>query len=256
MMVKALVLLAVLVVAPFPGAALAASETPRILIVATSHADVPGSGKRTGLWLSELIDPYWVFREAGAEVRIATVKGGPAPIDPRSGGAGDLARAFRNDPVAMDKFTQAPAVDAVDASGFDAVFFAGGHGTMWDFAENATIARMVSEFVRAGKVVGSVCHGPAALLSATDAEGRPVVAGKRITAFTDGEEAAAGWTDLVPYSLEQRLKAQGAVFEGAGVFRRNAVRDGTLVTGQNPASADDAAKLVLEALRERARSAT
>lgn len=256
MLIRFLAALAVLVVLSFQGPTLSAAEAPRILIVATSHAEVPGSSKKTGLWLSELIDPYWVFRDAGADVRIATVMGGAAPIDPRSGDSSDLSTAFRNDAAAIAKFTEAPSVDRIDPTGFDAVFFAGGHGTMWDFAENATIARIVSEFVRNGRVVAAVCHGPAALLSATDVNGRPVVTGKRITAFSNREEAAAGWTGLVPYSLEDRLKSQGANFDAAGVFRDNAVRDGVIVTGQNPASSESAAKLVLEALHQKSGATT
>jgi putative intracellular protease/amidase len=235
--------------------AVADDHGPRILIVATSQSAVPNSDKRTGLWLSELTDPYRVFRAAGARVDIATIKGGSAPIDPRSGDEGDLASAFRGDEKAITQFKTAPALADVNPADYDAVFFAGGHGTMWDFADNAVVSRWVSDFVAAGKPVGSVCHGPAALLSARTADGRPVIRGVRVTAFTDREEGAAGWTGLVPYSLEQRLKALGANFEAAGVFQGFAVRDGLIVTGQNPASSDDAARLLLEALKERSKAA-
>ncbi|MCU0837765.1 MAG: type 1 glutamine amidotransferase domain-containing protein [Rhodospirillales bacterium] len=225
---------------------------PRILIVATSHSEVPNADKTTGLWLSELTDPYRVFREAGANVDIATITGGPAPIDPRSGSAKKLDTAFNNDPSAVTKFNTAPALKDVDTARYDAVFFAGGHGTMWDFADNPVVAATVSTFVAAGKPVGAVCHGPAALLSARTADGQPIVGGLRVTAFTDREESAAGWTGLVPYSLEQRLKQLGAQFEAAGTFQPYAVRDGLIITGQNPASSDAAAKLLLDAVKERA----
>ncbi len=225
---------------------------PRVLIVATSHSEVPNSDKTTGLWLSELTDPYRAFRQAGASVDIATINGGAAPIDPRSGSAKGLAAAFNNDATAVNQFNTAPALRDVDTTVYDAVFFAGGHGTMWDFADNPVVAQTVSTFIAAGKPVGAVCHGPAALVSARTADGRPVVAGLRVTAFTDREEAAAGWTGLVPYSLEQRLKDLGAQFEAAGTFQSYAVRDGLIVTGQNPASSDAAAKLLLDVVKERA----
>lgn len=255
MRLLASLILVLVVAAAAISPAVADNHGPRIIIVATSHSAVPNSDKKTGLWLSELTDPYRVFRAAGARVDIATISGGPAPIDPRSGDAGDLVSAFGGDEKAVGQFNKAPALADVDPAAYDAVFFAGGHGTMWDFADNAVVSRWVSDFVAAGKPVGAVCHGPAALLSARAADGRPVVQGVRVTAFTDREEGAAGWTGLVPYSLEQRLKALGADFEAAGVFRGFAVRDGLIVTGQNPASSDEAAKLLLEALKERSKAA-
>jgi putative intracellular protease/amidase len=245
-------LFVVLVVTAVIGSPAAAdNHGARILIVATSHSQVPNADKTTGLWLSELTDPYRVFRDAGARVDFATIKGGAAPIDPRSGDANGLVSAFRGDQQAVSRYNTAPPLKDVDPAAYDAVFFAGGHGTMWDFADNPVVSRWVSDFIAAGKPVGAVCHGPAALLSAKTPNGRPVVDGVRLTAFTDREEAAAGWTNLVPYSLEQRLKGEGARFENAGVFRGFAVRDGLIVTGQNPASSDDAARLLLEAIKQR-----
>lgn len=234
------------------GAALAA-EAKRVLLVATSHSEAP-QGRTTGLWLSELTDPYWVFRDAGLAVDIVSIRGGAPPIDPRSGSAAELVEVFRGDQAAVAAFTEAPALETVDHSRYDAIFLAGGHGTMWDFVDNPTLTGIVSAMFQAGKPVAGVCHGPAGFLGATDANGRPIVEGRQVTGFTNLEERAAGWTDLVPFLLEDRLVAEGATFDGGMVFMRNTVRDGTLISGQNPASADRTAELVLEALGVEPRS--
>lgn len=232
----------------------AVAAEPRILLVATSHSTVPDSDRTTGLWLSELVDPYWVFRDAGAKVDIATIAGGAPPIDPRSGKEADLADAFRNDQTARAAFDQARPLADIATESYDAIFLAGGHGTMWDFVDNAAMTERVNQMFRDGKVVAAVCHGPAGLLGATDASGQPIVAGRKVTGFTDVEELVAGWSGLVPFSLEERLKQLGGDVTAALPFRAHAVRDGTLVTGQNPASSERAARLVLAALAERAAS--
>ncbi|MCU0539015.1 MAG: type 1 glutamine amidotransferase domain-containing protein [Desulfobacterales bacterium] len=224
-----------------------AGGSGKILIVVTSHAEAL-KGKVTGLWLSELTEPYWVFRDAGFEVEIASIKGGPAPIDPRSGSAASVGPAFRNDPAAMAAFNQATPVDRIKIGEYAALFLSGGHGTMWDFPSHPVLMRIVGEAFRAGKPVGGVCHGPAGFIGAVDAQGDPIVKGRRVTGFTNAEERAAGWTEYVPFLLEDRLKELGGRFENAGVFSAKAVRDGNLISGQNPASAAPAAKLVLEAL--------
>lgn len=234
------------------GGFTAGAQTPRVLIVATSHSQALG-GRVTGLWLSELTEPYWVFRDAGLEVDITTIKGGSPPIDPRSGSEASVSGALRNDSRALAAFRQAPPLDSVGGDAYDAVFLAGGHGTMWDFPAHRSLAALVSAAFRAGKPVAAVCHGPAGFLGATDADGRPIVAGRRVTAFANDEERAAGWTAAVPYLLEDRLRSQGARFADGGVYRNHAVRDGNLITGQNPMSAAAAARLVLEALREMGR---
>lgn len=231
------------------ASAVQAGASGKILIVVTSHAEAL-KGKVTGLWLSELTEPYWVFRDAGFEVEIASIKGGPAPIDPRSGSAASVGPAFRNDPAAMAAFNQATPVDRIKIEQYAALFLSGGHGTMWDFPSHPVLARIVGETFRAAKPVGGVCHGPAGFIGAVDAQGDPIVKGRRVTGFTNAEERAAGWTEYVPFLLEDRLRELGGRFENAGVFGAKAVRDGNLISGQNPASAAPAAKLVLEALRE------
>jgi putative intracellular protease/amidase len=233
----------------FCASAVQAAASGKILIVVTSHAEAL-KGRATGLWLSELTEPYWVFRDAGFEVEIASILGGPAPIDPRSGSEAAVGAAFRNDPAAIAAFNQAAPIDRVQMQDYGALFLSGGHGTMWDFPSNPHLARIVGEAYRAGKPVAGVCHGPAGFIGAVDAQGDSIVKGKRVTGFTNAEERAAGWTEFVPFLLEDRLKQLGGRFESAGVFASHAVRDGNLISGQNPASASPAAELVLEVLKE------
>lgn len=239
-----------------PAIAAAERFDPRILIVATSHSQAGDSGKPTGLWLSELVEPYWIFRDAGFEVDIATVAGGPAPIDPRSGNVAGLSSDFRYGEASLSKFVDAPALVQLEANVYDAVFLAGGHGTMWDFPGDAHLVRIIEDAWADDRIVAAVCHGPVGLLGAKDPDGKPLVAGRRVTAFTDREEAAAGWADLVPFSLEQRLRALDAEFVAAAPFEAHAIRDGNLITAQNPASSVAVAELVVAALNERARVAT
>jgi putative intracellular protease/amidase len=224
---------------------------PRILIVTTSNASM-GGGKPTGLWLEELTTPYFVFVEAGARVTLASIKGGIIPVDPGSIEPGDaepesVAR-FRADATAMAALDQSHALAALDGDSFDAIFLPGGHGTMWDLPCNATLAALVGKMWRDGKVVGAVCHGPAGLLSAVETDGEPLVMGKAITAFTDAEERAAGLDAEVPFLLESRLRELGALFENGEPFAPYAIADGRLVTGQNPASSQATAQLVLDAV--------
>ncbi|MEM9797721.1 MAG: type 1 glutamine amidotransferase domain-containing protein [Pseudomonadota bacterium] len=224
------------------------------LIVLTSHTELGRTGRKTGFYFDEMAAPYWALTDAGHDVRIATIAGGSATPDPTSVTAdGDNPPAvdrFRADPVAMAKLSDTPSVDAIDATNFDAVFLAGGHGTMFDFPDSDGLADLVSAIHAAGGVVGAVCHGPAGLVKATRTDGRPLVEGLRVNAFTDAEEAAVELTDEMPFLLETRLRALGAVFEASGVFEPHAVRDGRLVTGQNPASAGPVAALLLEAIAE------
>jgi len=230
------------------GRSVGAQAKSKILIVSTSHADALND-KKTGLWLSELTEPYWVFREAGYLVDVASIQGGPPPIDPRSGSDRAVPGKLRNDEAAMRAFNESVCVDCINPRPYVALFLAGGHGAMWDFPKSESLRTILERAVQDGKPIGAVCHGPAGLLG-VHVDGKPLVAGRRLTAFTDEEEERAGWAAHIPYSLEQRLKADGANFQPAGSYRSNAVRDGLLITGQNPASAEASARLVLEALRQ------
>ena len=228
------------------------SKPLSILIVTTSHDAIGDTGKKTGLWLEELTTPYYVFRDAGAAVTLASIKGGPVPIDPAST-RGDLpasAKRFLADPEAKRAFATTAPIGDVDISGYDAIFLPGGHGTMWDLPESRDLAVRLQHANEAGKVIAAVCHGPAGLVGAKRADGSPLVAGKRVSAFTNEEEEAVGLTKAVPFLLETRLAQLGARIEKGPRFQPFAVRDGKLVTGQNPASSEKVAELVLSALHD------
>ena len=227
---------------------LRAQDKGRILIVSTSHAEAPG-GRKTGLWLPELSDPYWVFREAGYGVDIASIQGGTPPIDPRSGSDRLLPEKLRNDEAVLRAFNESICVDCINPRPYVALFLAGGHGVLWDFPKSESLRGIVERAAADGKPIGAVSHGPAGLLGVR-VDGTPLAADRRLTAFTDEEEQRAGWAAHLPYSLEQRLKGEGASFESGAAFRNHAVRDGRLVTGQNPASAEATARRLLEALRQ------
>lgn len=224
---------------------------PRILIVVTSHAELGNTGKKTGFWLEELAVPYRELTGAGAQVDIASPLGGKPPADPGSmkEPAGEIAE-FLRDPEAMRKLDATLRVDQI-TDRYDAVFVAGGHGVMWDLATSPAVAELLSRTYRAGGVVAAVCHGPAALVNAHKGDGTPLVAGHRFTAFSNEEETAAGLTEVVPFLLESRLSDQGGKYEHTAKWQPFAVRDGQLVTGQNPASSRVAAQETLAAVTAR-----
>ncbi|MFC4167331.1 type 1 glutamine amidotransferase domain-containing protein [Teichococcus aestuarii] len=225
---------------------------PRILIVTTSADRMTPGTEPTGLWLEELTTPYYAFQDAGAAVTLASVAGGAVPVDARSLGAeGEeeaSVRRYRQDPALQAAVAATPCFTEIDPTGYDALFLPGGHGTMFDYPGSAALAALVERFDREGRVVAAVCHGPAGLVSARKPDGTPFVAGRRIAAFTDSEERAVGLDQAVPFLLESRLKALGARHEAGPDFQPFALRDGRLVTGQNPASAAPTAALVMEAL--------
>ncbi len=233
---------------------MATTQAKRILIVLTSHDKLGETGKQTGFWFEELSNPYYTFIDAGYRIDIASIKGGKAPIAPgsegQSGNRPASVQRFLADPAAMAQIGNTTAVDGADAGSYDAIFLPGGHGTMWDFPDNAALADIIGTLFDAGKVVAAVCHGPAGLVSAKRKDGRSILYGKRVNAFTNTEEAAAGLTGVVPFLLEQRLRELGGHFERAADWQPIAVRDGNLVTGQNPQSSLAVAEKVLEALAE------
>lgn len=226
----------------------------KVLIVATSHGTLGSGGEATGLWLEELAVPYRVLHEAGVEVEIASIRGGKLPIDPRSQKPHDEhppgVQRFLEDPAAAKGMNSSRRLADVDLQRFDAVFFPGGHGTMWDLPTDATVGQLVAGFLAAGKPVAAVCHGPAALVGARDAAGKPIVSGRTVTAFSDSEEKVVGLMEVVPFALESRLRELGATVRTGPDFEPFALRDGLLVTGQNPASSEKVAQLLLEALAE------
>jgi len=221
-------------------------------MVVTSQATMGNTGAPTGLWLDELAVPYMRFADAGADVTVASIHGGKVPVDPRStpptGPEAPVVERFLADPTAARVLSHAVPIEALDATRFDAVFLAGGHGTMFDFAVSNALASALSRTWKAGRIVAAVCHGPAGLLGAVDSDARPVVAGRRVTAFSNAEEEAVGLTRAVPFLLQDRLQSLGATVETGPSFQPFAIADGRLITGQNPASARKTADLTLEAI--------
>lgn len=224
----------------------------RILMVLTSNDRMGESGKPTGLWAEELAAPYYALQDAGAVITLASTRGGRAPIDP-----GSLKARGQNEPAVermlgddalLHAVEHTRHVDELAIDDFDAVFFPGGHGTMWDLPASAGVTKVVEGAYRQQKVIAAVCHGVAGLVTARRDDGRPIVDGRRINSFTDAEEDEVGLVDVVPFRLESRLRELGGRFEGAPNWQSFAVRDGTLVTGQNPQSSRRVAELVLQAL--------
>lgn len=224
-----------------------------ILMITTSAATLGRTGRPTGLWLEELAVPYYAFVEAGAAVRITSIAGGPVPIDPHSvkprGANPEPVERFLGDAAAQA--AMAASTPIADAAPADALFLPGGHGTMVDLPESAALAVLLGRAWAAGGIVAAVCHGPAGLVNARDAEGAPLVRGRRVTAFSDSEERAVGLDAAVPFLLETRLRDLGARYASGPDFEPFAIADGRLVTGQNPASSQPTARLVLDALAAR-----
>lgn len=224
----------------------------KILMILTSHAAMENTDSKTGVWLGEFTDPYYEFIDAGYDVTLASPSGGRPPVDPLSELTENITesnRRFNDDAVAQAAFNQTKVLTTVDPSGFDAVFYPGGHGPLWDLAHNAFSGQIIVDYLNAGKPVGAVCHGPAALIQA--AELQPgLLTGKRIAGFTNTEETLTLRSDNVPYKLETRLKELGADFHSALLpYTSHVETDGLLVTGQNPASAGPTAKALITLLQ-------
>ncbi|MCJ2092705.1 type 1 glutamine amidotransferase domain-containing protein [Methylobacterium sp. J-072] len=226
----------------------------KILMVLTSHDRLGDTGRKTGFWLEELAAPYYVFRDAGAEVVLASPKGGRPPLDPKSSEPDfqtDLTRRFEADPEANAVLSNTGRLDGVTHEGFDAVFYPGGHGPLWDLAEDPASIRLIETTLRAGKPVALVCHAPGVLRHAKAPDGTPLVAGKAVTGFTNTEEEAVGLTAVVPFLVEDELKRNGGLFSNAGDWEPYVVGDGLLITGQNPASSRPAAERLRASLDDR-----
>ena len=220
-------------------------------MVLTSHDQLGDTGKKTGFWLEELAAPYYVFKEAGAEITLASPNGGQPPLDPASNkpdAQTDDTHRFESDVAAMEQLANTVRLDSVRQNDFDAVFYPGGHGPMWDLTNDQNSIHLIESFVAANKPVALVCHAPGVLQHVMTAEGRPLVEGKRVTGFTNTEEAAVGLTDTVPYLVEDVLTSLGGQFEKTQDWGVLVVTDGLLTTGQNPSSSSAAAKKLLEEL--------
>ena len=232
------------------GTSTEAATQRRVLLVVTNHGTLGQTGKPTGAYLPEVAHPWHVFTDAGWHVTLASPTGGAAPIDPRSMDQPDAqSAAFLERFVSDSAISFTVPLARAKAMEYDAIFFAGGHGTMWDFPTSDAVRRSAESIYADGGVVAAVCHGPAALVELRDADGAPLVRGKRVTGFTNAEEDAVELTDAMPFLLETRLRELGGTFIGANTFEANVITDGRLVTGQNPASARGTAEAVVAAVR-------
>ncbi|OLS64350.1 type 1 glutamine amidotransferase domain-containing protein [Pseudomonas putida] len=223
----------------------------KVLMVLTSHDQLGDTGHKTGFWLEEFAAPYYVFKDAGAEVVLASPAGGQPPLDPKSelpDFQTELTQRFKADPEAQRALASTVKLDSIEASDFDTVFYPGGHGPLWDLAESPRSIALIEAFERAGKPIGFVCHAPGVLRHVKAADGSPLVGGRRVTGFTNGEEADVQLTDVVPFLIEDEFQRLGGLYEKTGNWQPFVVVDGRLVTGQNPASSEDAAKALLKLL--------
>ncbi len=220
----------------------------KILIVLTSHDQLGDTGRTTGFWLEELAAPYYAFTDAGAQIVLASPKGGQPPLDPKSNEPDfqtDLTRRFQADPAATAQLATTVRLDSVNQGDFDAVFYPGGHGPLWDLANDRHSIALIESFIAAHKPVALVCHAPGVLRDVKAADGSPLVAGRKVTGFTNSEEAGVGLTDVVPFLVEDMLRAAGGQYSKGPDWGSYVVSDGLLITGQNPASsAETAATLV------------
>lgn len=223
----------------------------KILMVLTSHAELGNSGEKTGFWVEEFAAPYYVFLDAGAEITLASPAGGQPPIDPKSELADfqtEATRRFDQDKAAQSRLASTIKLSEVDASAYDAVFYPGGHGPLWDLTDNPESIALIEQFLASGKPVSAVCHATAALLHVRDSAGEAVVKGRSVTGFSNSEEEAVGLTDVVPFLLEDELKKQGGLYQKTDDWNALAIVDGLLITGQNPASSEGVAQKLIASL--------
>jgi len=226
----------------------------KVLVVVTSHDQLGNTGKKTGFWLEELAAPYYVFKEAGVEMTLASPKGGRPPLDPKSNEPDfrtDLTLRFEKNAAAQAQLNATARLDSVSQDNFDTVFYPGGHGPMWDLAEDPHSIRLIESFLAAGKFVGVVCHSTGALRHVKTPDGRLLVEGKEVTGFTNGEEEAVGLTKIVPFLVEDEMLKLGAIFSKRVNWASHVVKDGSLITGQNPHSSGPAAQALITAVRQK-----
>ena len=223
----------------------------KVLIVLTSHGDLGNTGKKTGFWIEEFAAPYYVLADAGAELTIASPKGGQPPVDPKSESPDAQTAAtkrFYSDNEAIDKVAHTLKLSEVSQSDYDGVFYPGGHGPLWDLATDSTSITLIEDFYNHNKPIAFVCHAPAALVNVKAPNGEPLIKGKQVTGFSNTEEEVVKLTKVVPFLLEDELKKQGALYSKGDDWSSYVKKDGLLITGQNPASAESAAKALLEEL--------
>jgi putative intracellular protease/amidase len=214
-------------------------KNKKVLFVVTSHDQLGNTGEKTGLWVEEFAAPYYHLLDKGVEITIASPKGGQTPIDPKSEQAENSTedtKRYYADPETIEKLGNTVMISEVSQADFDAVYYPGGHGPLWDLAEDTLSARLIESFYQQHKPVAFVCHAPAALKNVKDSGGQPLVKGKNVTGFTNTEEDGVGLTDVVPFLVEDMLKSNGGNYQKTGDWQPYAITDGLLITGQNPAS--------------------
>jgi putative intracellular protease/amidase len=224
----------------------------KVLMVLTSHDQLGNTGRKTGFWLEELAAPYYVFRDAGVQITLASPKGGRPPLDPKSQDPSfqtDITRRFEKDADAEGQLDKTIRLSDVRQQDYDTVFYPGGHGPMWDLAEDPHSVALIESFLAAGKPVALVCHAPGVLRHVKTSAGKPLVEGKNVTGFTNGEEEDVGLTKVVPFLVENELLGLGATYSKVQNWGVHTVEDGLLITGQNPASSGPAAKVLVHALK-------
>jgi len=224
----------------------------KILMVLTSHDQLGNTGKKTGFWLEEFAAPYYVFQDAGADITLASPLGGHPPLDPKSDTPDAQTKAterFRIDPAAQAALAHTTTLSGISAADYDAVFYPGGHGPLWDLAENAESIALIEAFYAAEKPIAAVCHAPGVLRHTQAPDGTPLVQNKSVTGFTNTEETAAGLTEIVPFLVEDMLTQNGGHYTKAADWQPHVVCDRPLITGQNPASSEAAAQALLEQLK-------
>jgi putative intracellular protease/amidase len=222
-----------------------------VLIVLTSHDQLGDTGKKTGFWLEEFASPYYRLKDAGVQVTLASPSGGQPPLDPKSAEPDfqtDATRRFDNDPSAQHELAQTAKLAEMKAEDFDAVFYPGGHGPLWDLHSDRDSIALIEGFIAARKPVAAVCHAPAVLLNARDENGEPLVKGKQVTGFSNSEEAAVELTDVVPYLLEDQLVSMGGIYQKVDDWHPLVVVDGLIITGQNPGSSEVVADALVNAI--------
>jgi putative intracellular protease/amidase len=225
-----------------------------VLMVLTSHDQLGNTGRKTGFWLEELAAPYYVFKDAGVRITLASPKGGRPPLDPKSNEPNfqtDTTRRFEKDADANAQLNSTVRLDSVRQEDYDTVFYPGGHGPMWDLAEDKNSIRLLESFIAAGKTFALVCHAPGVLHHVKTPDGKMFVEGKTVTGFTDGEEEDVGLTKVVPFLVEDEMLRLGATFSKVKNWGVYTVVDGKLITGQNPASSGPAARVLIDALKRK-----
>ncbi|KFZ36664.1 dimethylallyltransferase [Shewanella mangrovi] len=224
----------------------------KILMVLTSHSELGNTGEKTGFWLEEFAAPYYTFKDTGAELVLASPQGGQPPLDPKSALADfqtELTHRFNADPAAQQALANTVKLETVNADDFDAVFYPGGHGPLWDLTNSSDSIKLIEAFTAANKTTGFVCHAPAVLRNVKASNGEPLIKGRNVTGFTNGEEAGVQLTDVVPFLIEDEFQRLGANYSKAADWSSYVVEDGKLITGQNPASSAAVAEAILAQLQ-------